>query len=106
MQTHQSVNFVLPLYDYEQLPDPTVDILGITCYVWAQDHIDAMCAKFKEENPDIVIIYGGPNIPVDPKLWEKYQNERPWVDIFVAGSGEEIFLRLLQGVPRLYTKMV
>jgi len=96
--------FILPLYDYEQTPDPTIDILGITCYVWAQDHIDAMCAKFKEENPNVTIMYGGPNIPVDPKLWEKYQNERPWVDIFIAGSGEELFLRLLQEYPNFTQK--
>src|SRR6056300_465109 len=96
--------FILPLYDYDQTPDTSIDILGITCYVWSQDHIDAMCAEYKKNNPHVTIIYGGPNIPVDSTLWEKYQSERPFVDVFVAGTGEEIFLQLLKEFPNFTKK--
>lgn len=91
--------FLTPVWDYNQTPSDDADILGLTCYVWSQDHVDQLAQEHKEKNPNCVIIYGGPNIPVTPAEWLEYEAERPWVDVFVAGSGEEIFLQLLQEYP-------
>lgn len=96
--------FLEPLWKYEDSPNPESDILGLTCYVWSQDHIDQIAEDHKQQYPNTTIIYGGPNIPVDPKEWPEYQSERPWVDIFVAGSGEEIFLQLLEEYPNFTSK--
>ena len=96
--------FVTPVWDYDQLPQDGIDILGLTAYVWSQDHVDQLAQDFKEKNPDTIIIYGGPNIPVTPSEWLEYEAERPWVDVFVAGSGEEIFLQLLQEYPNFTQK--
>lgn len=96
--------FVDPIYKYEDVPDQTVDILGLTAYVWSQDHVDKIAEDHKKNNPDCVIIYGGPNIPVSPNEWLEYEGERPWVDVFVAGSGEEIFLQLLREYPNFTQK--
>lgn len=93
------VDFLTPLWDYEQLPDKNLDILGLTAYVWCQDHIDMLSKKYKEDNPECTIIYGGPNIPVDKTLWQEYERDRPWVDYFVAGAGEEVFLQILNQYP-------
>ena len=96
--------FIDPIYKYEDIPDSTVDILGLTVYVWSQDHVDKIAEEHKRNNPDCVIIYGGPNIPVTPTEWLEYEGERPWVDVFVAGSGEEIFLQLLKEYPNFTQK--
>lgn len=96
--------FVPPIWDYDHKPDPTVDILGLTVYVWSQDHVDQLSKEYKEEYPNKVVMYGGPNIPTDPKEWAAYAAERPWVDVFVAGSGEEIFLHLLNEYPNFSRK--
>ena len=95
--------FLDPLWRYEDEPNPDADILGLTCYVWSQDHIDQLSEEYKKNHPDSIIMYGGPNIPVNPAEWLEYQAERPWVDVFVAGSGEEIFLQLLKEYPN-FTK--
>lgn len=96
--------FLDPLYKYEELPDPECEILGLTCYVWSQDHVDQIAKDHKEKNPDCIIMYGGPNIPVSQSEWFQYEGERPWVDVFVAGSGEEIFLQLLREYPNFTQK--
>ena len=96
--------FIEPIWKYEDTPNQDVDILGLTCYVWSQDHVDQLAQEHKKNNPKCTIIYGGPNIPVDEHLWQEYQDERPFVDIFVAGSGEEIFLQLLKEYPNFTQK--
>lgn len=93
------VEFETPLWDYNQLPSKDIDILGLTNYVWSQDYCDELAENYKKENPNVVIIYGGPNVPVDSKKWKAYENERPWVDIFVAGAGEEVFKEILLNFP-------
>jgi len=95
--------FLDPLWEYEAKPNPKADILGFTVYVWSQDHIDQLAKQHKKDYPNSIIMYGGPQLPVDENLWEEYADERPFVDVFVAGSGEEIFLKLLQEHPN-YTK--
>lgn len=97
------MEFLTPIYRYDQLPEDGLDILGLTVYVWSQDHVDELAQDYKKRNPDCKIIYGGPNIPVTPAEWLPYEGERPWVDVFVAGSGEEIFVQLLREHPN-YTK--
>lgn len=96
--------FLDPLWKYEDAPNKEADILGLTTYVWSQDHVDLIAEKHKKENPNTIIIYGGPNIPVSPDEWIEYEKERPWVDVFVAGSGEEIFLQILQEYPNFTKK--
>lgn len=96
--------FVDPIWKYDDVPQPGIDILGLTVYVWSQDHVDQLAEQYKKENPNSIIMYGGPNIPVDEKQWDEYQKERPYVDIFVAGSGEEIFLQLLKEYPNFTQK--
>lgn len=96
--------FYPPLWDYEKLPEQETDILGFTVYVWSQDHIDLLAEQHKQKHPNTIIIYGGPHIPVDENLWQEYEEKRPWVDIFVAGSGEEIFLQILKEYPNFSKK--
>lgn len=93
------IDFATPLWDYDQTPETNLDILGLTNYVWSQDYCDLLAEEYKNENPNSVIIYGGPNVPVDPNKWEDYEKSRPFVDIFVAGTGEEIFKEILLNFP-------
>lgn len=90
-----------PLWDYDQLPVDGLDILGLTCYVWSQDHCDALAEQYKEKNPNCIIIFGGPNIPTAEHKWQEYEDARPYVDCFVAGTGEEIFIEILRSFPNI-----
>lgn len=67
------------------------DILGLTCYVWNQTANDIIAQKFKEYNPNGVVIYGGPNVPEEGL--DEYK--RPYVDHYVIGPGELQFEKIL-----------
>jgi len=95
------VEFIDALYDYGQIPENGLDILGLTAYIWSQDYCDQLAKEYKKNNPNTTIIFGGPNVPVDPKKWEHYSAERSYVDVFVAGAGEEIFKQILKSYPNL-----
>lgn len=82
-------NFIQTLYD--------TDILGLTCYFWNQSINDQICLKFKEINSNGVILLGGPNVPESFDYQQEYKNNRPWVDHFFVGPGEQIFVNFLLG---------
>lgn len=63
------------------------DILGLTCYVWNQSANDTIAQRFKEYNPEGIVIYGGPNVTEDM--------QRKYVDHFVMGPGEIEFEKIL-----------
>lgn len=98
-QDLQNIFFEIPLWDYDQKPAENLDILGLTQSHWSQDYCDKLSKEYKEKFPNCKIIYGGPNVPVNKNRWEEYANDRPWVDTFVAGAGEEIFKELLRCYP-------
>jgi radical SAM superfamily enzyme YgiQ (UPF0313 family) len=90
------VEFLDFLYKYGQYPDPIADVLGLTAFLWSQSYVDEISKKYKEQRPDGIVIIGGPNVPVDADLWTEYEQQRPWVDHFVAGPGETIFMDFLR----------
>ena len=80
-------------WDTEEFNDKLkqTDILGLTCYVWNQVANDKIAKRFKEYNPDGIVIFGGPNVPEDNL--EEYK--RDFVDHYITGPGELAFEKLL-----------
>lgn len=75
-----------------------IDIIGLTCYVWNQDINDSISKKFKEYNPNGLVLYGGPNVPQSFNDAMEYADKKPFVDKFFIGPGEKNFLNFLKGV--------
>jgi len=98
------------VYLRDQEPIYSSDVLCFSCFLWNQKKSDEIAQKYKSLNPNGIIIYGGPNIPIpdyNEEFCEKWMNERPYVDYFVAGIGERLFvdiLRNLKNSPRLLYK--
>jgi putative methyltransferase len=67
------------------------DILGLTCYVWNQTANDDIAKKFKEYNPDGIVVYGGPNVPEENL--DEYK--RSYVNYYMTGPGELQWERFL-----------
>jgi putative methyltransferase len=68
-------------------------VLGLSCYVWnfhKQMKIARIC---KEQNPDTLVVAGGPHIPEQlGNFFTKY----PYVDLLVHNEGEIAFQRILK----------
>ena len=91
-----------PLYKYKPIKEynnlKTIDIFGLTCYVWNQAYNDQIMSYYKDINPNGITMYGGPNIPEDPKLAEKFAREHPYIDIFWVGPGEKLISKFLLNI--------
>jgi radical SAM superfamily enzyme YgiQ (UPF0313 family) len=85
----------LPIRDaVAQLAD--ADIAGFSSYVW-NEQISLACARrLKERRPDILIIFGGPQVPDRP---EAFLRAHPFIDVAVHNEGERTFLQLLEAYP-------
>lgn len=97
------VEFPEPLYKW--LPDSElearltgVDVLCLTCYVWNHQYNLHVADLFKGINKDGKVIFGGPEIPLDPGMHESFAVARPQVDCFAVGPGEHTFACVIDAI--------
>ena len=65
-------------------------------YIWShQDNLE-ISAKLKQQNPDIVTIHGGPDVPKYQIDTDAYFRNHPHVDIAVHGEGEQTLCHVLE----------
>lgn len=93
--------FLLPIYSrlpvsraIDHLGD--ADIVGFSMYVWNAMLSLAIARSMKEAKPDVVIVFGGPQVP---ERGERFLRENPFIDVICHGEGEIPFLRLLEAFP-------
>lgn len=68
-------------------------IVGFSSYVWNERLSLKIAEKLKEENPNCLIIFGGPQVPDKA---EKFLRDHRFIDLVVHGEGEHIFMLILQ----------
>jgi hypothetical protein len=83
----------------------SVDILGLTCYVWNQAYNDGLAKYYKSVVPDGVVIFGGPQIPEDAADRRAYTAEREFLDHSIEGLGEIAFSQWLLDIPRTHATL-
>jgi radical SAM superfamily enzyme YgiQ (UPF0313 family) len=71
------------------------DIVGLSNWIWNQSYNDKISKIFKSYNKGGTVLYGGVNVPEDKSLAFEYAKERPYVDLFFYGPGEENFKNFL-----------
>lgn len=76
--------------------DSGVDtVVGISGYVWAEEHLRVLPSLVKAQLPDSLVVMGGPQVtyaPRDLDLADVY----PKVDRFISGHGEVKMRQILQ----------
>lgn len=73
----------------EQMETPY--LVGFSCYMWNVEYNLALAKKIKEDWPDCLIVFGGPQIPDDSSFLKK----NDFIDILIFGEGEYVFYSLL-----------
>lgn len=103
------VQFAEPLYKW--LSDTElehrltgIDILGLTCYTWNQEYNYHIAQLYKRINTAGIVIFGGPNIPLDNTMHQTFANTYPAVDCFFTGQGEKSFVEILKNRTQHYSK--
>lgn len=95
---NHSVTVLNPNLGIEDLVEQSVeaDLLGITDWFSNHDNSTKLARKVKRRNPDVKIVFGGPNasmIPVEILTTHDY------IDFVVARDGEDALLALIEGKP-------
>lgn len=93
--------FLPPLY--ERLPmDQAVAqarlarVVGFSVYVWNINYSLELAARLKAQQPETLIIFGGPQVP---DRAEDFLRAHPFIDVVCHGEGEQVFLALLEACP-------
>ena len=66
-------------------------LVGFSSYLWNIEYNLQLAAKIKENWPECIILFGGPQIPDDVEYLKKYV----FIDILVHAEGEVPFYKLL-----------
>ena len=70
-------------------------IVGFSTYVWNRNYNFTLAGKLKKEFPHILIVFGGPEVPVErPDIFDVM----PFADIVVKTEGERAFYQILTQV--------
>ena len=76
--------------------DSPPDILGMSNYIWNYNVALEFFRMMKEINPQTLLVWGGPNFPLDFPSQKKFMEDHPEFDIYVPIRGEIGFVNIIQ----------
>lgn len=90
--------FLLPLYKRLPVEDAVAhlsgaNVVGLSVYLWNIQLSLSIAKRLKEQQPDTLIVLGGPQVPPHA---EAFLRQNPYVDLVCHGEGEQVFLSILE----------
>ena len=77
------------------------DVLGLTNYVWNKNLCLAVAEYAREINPEVLIVFGGPEMDPKPPESEYFKKKYAGVDLFIQHEGEVAFTKILENYLKL-----
>ncbi|MEI6212826.1 MAG: radical SAM protein [Desulfuromonadales bacterium] len=74
------------------------DMVCFSTYIWNTEISRAFASRIKERYPFCIIVFGGPNFPLNRVEQEKLLHDHPEIDFFVYREGEAAFFTLYQAL--------
>lgn len=78
------------------LHERTPDIVGLSYYMWNATLTDRVAERIRRHYPGVLLVQGGPNLPLEREAQKQWLEERPWVDVYLLGEAEATFTQLCQ----------
>lgn len=75
-------------------------ILGFSNFSWTKDISYNFAKKIKEKFPDAIIVFGGPNYPIENEKRIEFLKNHPCIDFYIRGEGELAFVELIRNLER------
>ncbi len=78
---------------YDMIVEEKIDVVAFSVYIWNKKEFFEMAEYFKKQNPNLIIIAGGPELDAhrDKDFFKKYG----FIDWVIFGEGEIALSRLL-----------
>ena len=70
-------------------------VLALSNYIWNLEISYKLSAWAKRQNPNLVVVFGGPNFPIDKDEKLLFLQQRPVIDFYIENEGEIGFAGLL-----------
>jgi radical SAM superfamily enzyme YgiQ (UPF0313 family) len=70
-------------------------VVAFSNYMWNLDLSYTIAKEVKAAYPNTFIVFGGPNYPLEDPVRERWLKDRPAVDMYIIGEGEEPFTQLI-----------
>ena len=74
----------------------TPQVLCMSNYAWNANLSYTFAKYVKRHHPEVVVIFGGPNFPIDRGLREAFLAARPVIDFYIKWDGEYAFTGLMR----------
>ena len=71
------------------------EIMAFSNYSWNRDVSYGLAEEVKKRSPSTLVVFGGPNYPLDAHQRENWLKRFLAVDVYVIGEGEEPFTALV-----------
>lgn len=71
------------------------EVVAFSNYSWNRDLSYGLAEAVKRRAPSTLVVFGGPNYPLEDHLRERWFNRYPAIDVYVTGEGEEPFAALI-----------
>ena len=109
----QSLLFAYPDRLWEAMKQQPPDVLMVSNYLW-NEALSLHFAKLaKRINPNILVVMGGPNLPIEEERQIAYFDQHPEIDVYVVGEGDFLashvvgeFLNANRSVKQLSEKQI
>jgi radical SAM superfamily enzyme YgiQ (UPF0313 family) len=92
----QSRLFAYPDHLWDALQKSQPDVLMVSNYLWNEALSFHFAKLAKKIRPDMLVVMGGPNIPIEEFRQIDYFNEHPEIDIYVLGEGDFLATEVLR----------
>jgi radical SAM superfamily enzyme YgiQ (UPF0313 family) len=70
-------------------------VIGFSNYMWNMDLSRTIAKAVKEVAPETLVVFGGPNYPLEAHRQEAWLRNNPMVDVYLVGEGEQPFTELV-----------
>ncbi|MBF0353757.1 MAG: cobalamin-dependent protein [Alphaproteobacteria bacterium] len=74
------------------------DIIGFSNYVWNFELGLSFARRIKTVRPQTIVVFGGPNYPVDKGEQEAFLRRHPEIDYYIIKEGEVAFANLVDAL--------
>ncbi len=71
------------------------EVVAFSNYSWNRDLSYGLAEEVKRRSPSTLVVFGGPNYPLEDASRDGWFRRFPAVDIYVTGEGEEPFAALI-----------
>jgi radical SAM superfamily enzyme YgiQ (UPF0313 family) len=73
-------------------------VIGFSNYVWNLKLSYGFAEVIKNQHPETIVVFGGPNFPTIPADQEIFLRSHPAIDFYVMKEGELAFMRLVESL--------